>query len=192
MLLTAIGASVGVRRGLPTLWGVVCGFVLMVFVITLGLGNLAVWLEEGFAVMRIGGLAVLGWLAWHIATAPVETSSATDSADSTDRVATQARSARDQHVVQRFVGALLFQWVNPKAWLVITSASSAYLQSEAESWWQSGVFALVFGLACIISAMCWLVLGSWLRHWLCDPVRARLFNVVMAVLLVISMVPLLL
>ena len=72
VLLTAVGASVGIRRGLPALAGIAGGFAMMIFVISIGVGQTIVLADSGFQLgMRLVGLAVLVWLAWKIATAPV-------------------------------------------------------------------------------------------------------------------------
>ncbi len=68
-LLTAVGARVGVRRGLTSLLGQVTGMGAMLFAITLGLGDLLLAHPLALQVLKWGGAAVLCWMAWRIATA---------------------------------------------------------------------------------------------------------------------------
>lgn len=105
VLLTAVGASVGLRRGLPALAGIAGGFAMMIFVLAVSVGQTVLLTDSNVQIgMRLVGFAVLLWLAWRIATAPV--------------VAEGAAETDDPCVPQRvvgFFGAALFQWVNPKA-----------------------------------------------------------------------------
>lgn len=68
-LLTAVGASVGVRRGLASLLGQVTGMGAMLFAITLGLGNVLLSHPLALDVLKWGGVAMFCWMAWKIATA---------------------------------------------------------------------------------------------------------------------------
>ena len=115
VLLTAVGGSRGIRRGLPTLMGVACGFGLMLFLVAIGVGRTVLALDDFSGTIRWVGAAFLLWLAWNIASAPVANAGASDNAVPKRRDATG------------FVGAALFQWVNPKAWLVCVGAMSTYL-----------------------------------------------------------------
>src|SRR5262245_14019199 len=99
VLLTATGAQVGVLRGLPCLLGVALGMAVMMFTVAFGLGS--VILDNPLLLRGIKwcGAAVLCWLAWKIATA---------------RPGGPASSGKPVG----FVSAAVFQWVNPKSWLV--------------------------------------------------------------------------
>src|SRR3712207_7605756 len=95
VMLAATGANVGVRRGLPCLFGVAIGLGLLVSVVTLGLGSLVVEHRLVQHGLRWGGIGFLLWLAWKIATAG------------------RGEAAAGTDVVG-FWRAAAFQWVNPK------------------------------------------------------------------------------
>jgi threonine/homoserine/homoserine lactone efflux protein len=167
-LLTATGARVGVRRGLPALLGVAVGMGLMMFVVAFGLGSAI--LDD--PLVRTGikwcGVAVLCWLAWRIATAD------------------PARLAADGQPIG-LVGAAAFQWVNPKAWLVCASAAATFLDPRAGSALaQSAAFGLTFGLASLPSCLPWLAFGAVLQRFLRSERAWRLFNGAMGALLAAS------
>lgn len=65
-LLTAVGARAGVRQGLASLLGQVTGMGAMLFAITLGLGNVLLAHPLALQVLKWGGAAMLGWMAWRI------------------------------------------------------------------------------------------------------------------------------
>lgn len=112
VLLTATGAQVGVLRGLPCLVGVAVGMATMMFVVTLGLGGVVLGHPLVLKGLRWGGAVMLCWLGWRIATA--------GRADP---------AAADRPV--GFVGAAIFQLVNPKSWLVCAGAAATFLDGES-------------------------------------------------------------
>ena len=69
LLLTATGAAVGVRRGLPALFGQVAGMGLLLFLVAFGLGSLVFKSPLIIAGLKWGGIGFLLWLAWTMATA---------------------------------------------------------------------------------------------------------------------------
>jgi threonine/homoserine/homoserine lactone efflux protein len=86
------------------------------------------------------------------------------------------------------LGAALFQWVNPKAWVMAVSAFSIYIP-PASGWVISVALSTLFAAINLPCVSCWTLFGSRLRRWLKDPRHARVFNVVMAVLLAASLIP---
>src|SRR5258708_8082647 len=114
VMVTAAGANAGILRGLPCLFGVTTGMGLMMFLVPLGLGSLVLAHPLALRALNWGGAAFLLWLAWKIAT-----SASLDSTAAGDPVG--------------YVGAAVFQWVNPKAWLVAASAARTFLHPHSRS-----------------------------------------------------------
>jgi len=169
-LLTATGANVGVWRGLPALFGIGAGMGLMMFVVAFGLGS--VILDNPLVLMGVKwcGAAVLLWLAWKIATA-------------------HGVSAAMGGKPIGFFGAAAFQWVNPKSWLICTSAAATFLDPKAGSaLGQSAAFALTFVVAALPSILPWLAFGAVLQRWLRSQRAVRIFNGAMGVLLAASVI----
>src|SRR5262245_42663471 len=169
-MLTTAGANAGVRRGLPCLLGVSTGMGLMMFLVPLGLGSVVLGYPIILRVLHWGGGALLLWLAWKIAS-----SSGVDSVDRSDPLG--------------YLGATVFQWVNPKSWLVAASAAGTFLQAEAsgpvtQSAWLGGLFVL----AALPSGFVWLAFGATVQRVLRSPRRLRVFNIAMGVLLALSVV----
>jgi threonine/homoserine/homoserine lactone efflux protein len=88
----------------------------------------------------------------------------------------------------RFHEALIFQWINPKAWMmVLTAATTIHLSADFNI--NASIMAAVFyviGLPCICL---WAAFGTAVRRWLTKPGWLRAFNITMAVLLVVSLYP---
>ena len=170
-LLTAVGASAGVRRGLPSLLGQVIGMGAMLFAITLGLGNVLLAHPLALEILKWGGAAMLCWMAWRIATA----------------------GSAEGHMTAPtgFFGMAAFQWVNPKGWLVGVAAIATFLDRRASgALAQAVIFAILFTLAAFPSCLPWLAFGAALQRFLRAPRARRILNVVMAALLAASTIPL--
>ncbi|HEX3269024.1 MAG TPA: LysE family transporter, partial [Ktedonobacterales bacterium] len=59
LILTSTGASVGVLRGLPGLFGVAAGMGLMMFLVTFGLGSLVHDSPILYQALKWGGVVFL-------------------------------------------------------------------------------------------------------------------------------------
>ncbi|MFB2533370.1 LysE family translocator [Paracoccus sp. p4-l81] len=167
MMLMASGANFGMRRSLPHLLGVSLGFGLMVALLGLGVERLfqrAPSLGQAMAVLSV---VYILWLAWRIAHAAAPEGG--------------TRAGRPLG----FLAACAFQWVNPKAWAMALGALTAYAPGVGGAW----VVALVFVLINLPSVAVWVGLGQGVRRLLQTPWRLRLFNLMMAGLLVASMLP---
>ena len=80
--------------------------------------------------------------------------------------------------------AVALQWVNPKSWLVSTSAAGTYLSSESGgAFAQSATFGLLFVVAALPARAVWLAFGSIMRRVLTTPRASRVFNLCMGALL---------
>ena len=167
-MLTATGAVAGVVRGIPCLLGVAAGMGLLIFSVAMGVGFLVLGHPAILRVLNWLGAVFLLWLAWKIA---ISGSSA----------------ARAERKPVGFLGAALFQWINPKSWLVSTSAAGAYLHGDVDSaLLQSTIFAALFVAAALPSGFLWLAFGASMQRCLSSARAARIFNVVMGASLAAS------
>lgn len=174
VLLTATGSRVGFRRGLATLLGITCGFALMIFVLTMGLGSLVLDNPSVLQSLKVAGVLMLIYLSYQIAFAPVTTGKPSVCADGTGPIG--------------FLGAAVFQWINPKAWLVVGSAISAYMVNSHSAMNQAMMFAAVFFAAGILGCLPWLAFGSLMQRLLRTERAARWFNYSMGLLLLSTIV----
>ena len=144
----------------------------MVLLVGLGLGGLFAAYPVFYHVLRYVGAAYLLVLAWRIArSGPPRTGGAT---------------GRPMAAWQ----AVAFQYVNPKAWMMTVGAVTTYAPREGFVR-NIAVVALVFAVVNLPAIALWAGFGAVLRGWLDRPARVRAFNVAMALLLVLSLYPLL-
>ena len=171
VMLTAAGAQAGIVGGLPCLLGVTTGMGLMMFVVPLGLGALVLGHPLIVRALHWGGAAFLLWLSWKIATSTTRIDSATG------------------RKPVGYMGAAIFQWVNPKSWLVAVSAAGTFLGAAAASpLMQAASLGGLFVVAALPSCFVWLAFGAGMQRLLRTPGRLRIFNISMGALLALSIV----
>ena len=172
MLLTS-GLNFGFRRTLPHLLGVNLGFSFLVAVLGLGLGAIFVTYPMLLTILKYVGAAYLLYLAYAIAT-----SGGVD------------ESGEKQGKPLSFVGAALFQWVNVKG-LVIAAGSLSTYSAIASYPYNILALSLILSVIGFFSSATWALFGTALQGLLSTPRAIRIFNVIMAVLLVASLYPVL-
>ena len=170
MMLMASGVNFGFRRTIPHMLGIGAGFTLMVLLIGLGLGQVFEAYPALYTLLRYAGALYLLWLAWGIArSGPV--------GDGTSRGSPMT-----------FLGAAAFQWVNPKAWVMAVGAIATYLPAGSHVGSAISI-AAIFGLVNLPCVSSWAAFGVALRRFLNKPRIIRIFNISMALLLVLSLWP---
>ncbi|WP_102107602.1 LysE family translocator [Oceaniglobus roseus] len=172
LMLMASGANFGLRRTLPHMLGVALGFTLMVALVGAGVGQLFQRFPLADMLLKVFAVVYLLYLAWKIATA----------APPERKLAPEGRPFT-------FLQAAAFQWVNPKAWAMALTATTAYAPDR--SLVSVLLVAAVFGLVNLPSVGVWTILGREVARLLRQPRHLRAFNLAMAALLVASLWPIL-
>jgi threonine/homoserine/homoserine lactone efflux protein len=169
LMLMASGANFGFRRTVPHMLGVSLGFVLMAFLVGVGLAGLFQTYPVAQTALKVISVVYMIWLAWKIA---------------------HAAAPKDREVgvsPMTFLQAAAFQWVNPKAWAMATYAVTLYAPDR--SLWAVALVAVIFGAINLPSVSLWTLIGQQLRRVLTNARRLTIFNWTMAGLLVLSLAP---
>ncbi len=171
LMLTASGANFGYRLTLPQVMGCVMGNVALTLVACNGLGQLFAAFPVAQAALRTGGALYLVWLAWKLA---------------------QSRLGDAQALRPlTFLEGVMFQAFNPKSWIRAITLASVFMPAGANPLTAglaiSGIGAVI-GFPCI---SLWALFGVAMRSVLADPRRQRVFNLAMAVALVVLAVDIL-
>jgi len=172
-MLASSGATYGIRASLPHVMGINLGFPVMIFLVGIGMGELFhshPMLQE---VLRFVGAAMMLWIAYKIGTAAPPGS--------------PGKSTRPL----LFIEAAGFQWVNPKGWLAAIAVTSQFV-TTAQPVQTSLIVAFAFTIAGFTSTFAWVSFGQAIGGLLNTPQRLRLFNLAMALILVVFTVALLL
>ena len=172
IMLFASGVNFGMWRTMPHALGIAFGFGVLLAAVGGGVGVILSTVPVLFLVIKVAGGLYMLYLAWKIANSgPVEVK---------EEVAKP----------MTFLQAALFQWVNPKAWVMATVAMSTYTTGGN---YASNVAIVVFSFVVLNfpSVTVWVVFGTMMRNFLKDPLKLRIFNYLMATALVLSLWPML-
>lgn len=165
LMVTASGANFGYWRTLPHMMGIGSGLVSMIVLVAAGLGVMFTRFPIFHEILRWTGSAYLLYLAWKIASA--KSSIRTDQQDGEPMT---------------FMAAAMFQYVNPKAWMMSVTAISTFTMAGEYYWQSAGLIAVIFFLVCFPSVSIWASFGTLIGRWLNSPQTRRVFNIAMGVL----------
>lgn len=171
MMVLASGVNFGFRRTLPHILGIVAGTFLVFLAVGLGLNALLLLYPSLKLLIEIAGFFYLLYLAWKIATA----ASFSDRGDGTGKPLT-------------FLQAMAVQAVNVK---LIGIAASVVATYPVVDHLFSNIL-LVGSTAGFINGPCvsvWAAFGARLKNVLANPSALRLFNLMLAFLIVMTLVP---
>ncbi|MGH7041291.1 MAG: LysE family translocator [Acetobacteraceae bacterium] len=170
VMVASSAATYGVVPTLPHMFGIALGFAAMLVLVSAGAGAVVLAWPGVAPAMRWVGAAWIAWIAWKIATAPPP-------------------HQDGRRRLLGFWGAVGFQWINPKAWMIALAVAGSFLIPGRALDVQLLRISAVF-LGCSMPCLLlWALLGSGAGRRLRSPAQFRAFNVVMATLLVASVLP---
>ena len=163
ILLTSSGARFGFRPTLPHLFGVVIGVGITSALTGLGIGALLLKWPVLEWTLKIISAAWIMWMAYRL---------------------WQSRPGQmnDDDRPFTLIQAILFQWVNPKVWIVALAAASAYasdLPLHLEALRLGSAFSGINLFVCLF----WSSTGALLAYLLTTPTAWKIFTRTMAVAL---------
>jgi threonine/homoserine/homoserine lactone efflux protein len=168
IMLTSSGMRFGFLRTLPHLFGISFGFCILMALCASGVGSLVLAIPALHVVLKTLGSAYLVYLAWQLR----------------DMGFAQAVPADARPL--SFTGAALFQFANPKAWMMGVTGASAFLPMVQPVSLAIALYCVVFitvGFPCIVV---WAGAGAVLRRYLAQRRWQLLFCGVMIVLTLYS------
>jgi threonine/homoserine/homoserine lactone efflux protein len=172
IMLLSSGLTYGFRPTVPHILGITFGFAFMVGAVGVGLGAVFLAYPILQTILKWGGVAYLVYLAAAIAMS--------------DPVKPEESGRRKGPMT--FIGAAMFQWINAKGWVMVISTITAYAAIAAfpVNIAIQVAISLVLG---VLSCTAWAMFGSALRPLLSSRRAVRIFNIVMALLLLASLIP---
>lgn len=171
VMVTASGVNFGYRKTLPHILGITFGFPVMIVLIGLGLGSVFKSFPVIHHILKYIGATYLLYLAWKIATF------------------SSVNNNGDRNKPFTFLQAVIFQWVNPKAWVIAVGAIAAFTSVGRDVFGEVLLIAFVFCIVCFPCVSLWAFLGTNIKRLLTTDYYRKVFNISMAFLLVISLLP---
>jgi threonine/homoserine/homoserine lactone efflux protein len=165
VMLTASGANFGYRRSLPHILGIAAGHGPQIYLSCLGLGAVFASHPALQSALRIAGAAYLVVLAWQLAGSAI--------------------GQRDMPRPLSFRQAIVFQAMNPKAWVKAITVATVFMPPHMDV---TGGALLVTAISIAVNFPCvsmWALFGVAIRRALTGARRQRIFNAIMSASLVV-------
>uniref|UniRef100_A0A2A4Z0Z1 Lysine transporter LysE n=1 Tax=OCS116 cluster bacterium TaxID=2030921 RepID=A0A2A4Z0Z1_9PROT len=169
VMIAASGANFGIKRSIPHIMGVVFGFIFMMALVGAGLGQIFDLYPFIHDILRYIGAAFMLYLAYKIATAK-----------------NNMQNGKAVGKPLTFIQASAFQWVNPKAWVMIIGAVAQFLTVGGDKFTELSIIITVHLIVSLPMTFAWCLFGREIGRLLKSELAFRVFNYIMASLLVIA------
>ena len=167
VLLWASGASFGLRRTLPHVFGTAVGIGLMTLAVAAASGAILAAIPGLATAMKVGGTLYLLWLAWQIL---------------------RAGALERTDVARPFglISAAAFQLINPKAWIFALGAVTTFRPADLPVVAGSILVVVTMMVVIVPSALLWAGLGDALGRLVRGTRARRVVSLALAALLLVS------
>lgn len=170
IMLISSGINFGFKKTIPHILGIGIGCCIMFICLSLFVSQVLSFSILFYELIKIIGIFYLLYLSYKI----IQSSNL-------------HVQLHQNYAPFSFIHAFIFQWINPKAWIMAIGAISTYTSPH------SSIISLLFlgFIYCIInipSTSTWAYIGSHLQKLIHQPKHLKLFNLIMASLLIISII----
>ena len=164
-ILTASGIKFGFFRSIPNIFGIPSGHGLQLALVCLGLGSLFTTFPILLDILRFIGAAYIIYLSYKMFGS------------------LNFASTEDKSRPLRYYEAILFQFINPKAWVICITAVSLFYP-EKESLFVGTFFMVIMStIINIPSISIWAFGGSVIRRYLSNHKLKKIIEWSLALLL---------
>ncbi len=170
IMLMASGTNFGFQRSIPHILGINIGFSILIFSVGIGLIEIFNLIPLTQIVLKFVCGAYLIYLSYRIAVSSSNIN----------------KDGERKSKPLSFLQALLFQWVNPKGWTMSLAAISIYSPTNSLS-----SIILVTATFSVVNLPCqclWALLGQQFRRLMTSSNKLKIFNYIMAGLLMLTLV----
>jgi threonine/homoserine/homoserine lactone efflux protein len=167
-ILTASGIKFGFIRTLPNLFGIPTGHGLQLMLVCLGLGSLFIAFPILLEILRYVGATYLLYLSYKIFGS------------------LNVNIKEDKSRPLTFFEAIIFQFVNPKAWIICSTAVSIFYPNDTSIF--LGTFFMVF-MSTIVnlpSISIWAFGGSIIGKYLKNVKLKKFVEFLLALMLILT------
>jgi len=165
-ILTASGIKFGFIRTIPNIFGIPTGHGIQLALVCFGLGALFTQFPILLNILKYVGACYLLYLAWKMFGS------------------LNISSVEDKSTPLKYYEAILFQFVNPKAWIICITAVSLFYPRD-ENIILGTVFMVVMSTVINIpSISMWALGGSVIRNYLTNEKLKKIIECFLAILLV--------
>jgi len=167
IILSTNAVNYGFKETIPLMMGVFFGFLSVLTLCLLGIGELYKSFPAIAMIVKIVATCFLVYLSFRIFT----------SSSFSDEKNSKKFSFKDIY---------FFQIINPKAVTVSMSSSAIFIQNKFSYQIEFILIFLCFVISTSTSAIAWAAIGHSFRRYLDDKKKIVIFNRIMAILLLMS------
>ena len=165
-ILTASGIKFGFRQTIPNILGIPTGHGIQLALVCFGLGSLFIQFPYLLYVLKYIGATYLLYLSWKMFGS------------------LNIKKVEDKSSPLTYYEAILFQSVNPKAWVICITAVSLFYP-EQENIFVGTLFMVVMStIINIPSISIWAFGGSVIRKYLSNEKLKKVIELSLAILLI--------
>jgi len=162
LLLSANGANFGFKASMPFVWGIRLGNLLLVLLLSLGLGALFIAYPETQHFLKIICVGYMVYLAMKIAFAP------------------PASQSENKGRPLGFWHGASFQFINPKTWMTGITCLTAFTLAGDGYMYSVVMVILVWTVTGLIGSLFWVCCGVAMQKVLKTDGQWRVFNFTLA------------
>lgn len=169
MSLAAVGAGYPLRQGVKFLAGILAGLLWVMFFSAILLTGLFSIHSNILVAMQIAAALYIIWLAYNIATAPIESQG--------------SGLAFEPGFWQGFV----FNLINPKAYAAFVAVFSGFILPIDDEFQALLLTAGCCFIVAVVVDGVWLIVGRLLKEVFSSPKQGRILRVIFAILIVVAL-----
>ena len=166
-MLTASGIKFGFKKTIPHLIGIPFGHVIQITLVCFGLGNLFQKYPLVQNYLKWLCFFYLLYLGWKI-------------------IGSFSEHKKESGRPLKLYEAALFQFMNPKAWVVALTASTAFFPVNENFYLATTFVALTAPIICFPSICLWALFGSSIKILIKNAKIKKIIEYFLAVLLIIT------
>ncbi|OTG87464.1 hypothetical protein B9T31_02880 [Acinetobacter sp. ANC 4558] len=169
----ASGVNYGAAKTIPLVAGICFGFTIIFILVALGINTLFIQFPILMPILKLIGCLYILYLSYLIAFA-----------------GKLNPSSEKKTKALGFWNGAFFQWINPKSWIVLLGAVSAYIKTTT-AMQEIFLMGISYGLIGFVCVFLWAIIGDKLADYLNKGNRVIIFNRIMGGLLALSLIPIL-
>ena len=167
ILLISSALNFGFKKSLPLISGYCIGFSMMIFIIGLTLSNFLKAMPLLLTYLKYLGTAYFVYLALNM-------------------IFSSSSNSKLMPKPLSFLSSMLIQWLNTKAWLSCISISSIFILNTAHMLSNLVFLVIIYFIVTLLSAIFWSAGGYFLKKLISNQKILRVFNIAMAIILLLS------
>ena len=165
-ILTASGIKFGFVKTIPNIFGIPTGHGIQLTLVCFGLGSLFLQFPFLLEMLKYIGAIYLLYLAWKMFGS------------------LNVKITQDKSAPLRYYEAILFQFVNPKAWVICITAVSLFYPEKENIFIGTLFMVLISTIINIPSVSIWAFGGSIIRKYLNNHKLKKIIEWLLALLLI--------